>query len=75
MYIAMLMTEMQYYSPGRHIYYWFGKAFGIIRAKNREQTLAVYLGTESQVVEALNNGKRSMRPVVNKILDQERALQ
>lgn len=65
-----LMTELQYYSPGRQIYYHFGSAYGL--TGKTEGT--VYLGTEAKVKEALANGKRSVRPVVNRILDRERAL-
>lgn len=71
-----LMKDLQYYSPGRRIYYWFGSAFGLTgkQCPTWKHEILVYLGTEEQVKDSLLNGKRSIRPIVNKILDRERAL-
>jgi hypothetical protein len=69
-----LSNELQYWSPGGQIYYWFGKAYGLTGKEQQSRRLAVYMGTESQVKEALSNGRRSVHPIVNKTLDRERAL-
>jgi hypothetical protein len=68
------MTELQYYSPGRQIYYWFGYAFGLTGKHEGSRDILLHLGTEAQVKEALANGKRSVHKQKNKILDRERAL-
>ena len=67
--MAMLMNELQYYSPGRQIYYWFGSAYAIIR--NGNKTYLKYIATEAKVKEAFINGTSSVRPWVNEILDRE----
>jgi hypothetical protein len=49
----MLMSELQYWSPGKCIYYWFGDAYGIIQSgENAGKSL--YLGSETDVKEALS---------------------
>lgn len=69
-----LMSELQYWSPGRRIYYWLGEAYGLTGKYEAGRALLVYMGTEEQVKEALANGKRSIHPLKNKILNRERAL-
>lgn len=69
-----LMSELQYWSPGHRIYYWFGEAYGLTRKHESGRALLVYMGTEAQVKEALANGKQSVCRAKNKILDRERAL-
>lgn len=49
------MSELQYQSPGRCIYYWFGDAYGVIQSRENAGKL-LYLGSESEVKEALNQG-------------------
>ena len=71
MYMAMLMSELQYYSSGWQIYYWFGSAYGVIH-NGENKTYLKYIHTEQNVKEALVNGARSVRPWVNEILDRER---
>jgi hypothetical protein len=68
------MSELQYYSPGRQIYYWFGHAFGLTGKREGGRDILLYLGTEAQVKEAIANGKRSVHKQKNRILDRERAL-
>lgn len=57
----MLMSELQYYSPGRCIYYWFGDAYGIIQSGNNAGKL-LYLGGEAEVKEALRQGIEPASP-------------
>jgi hypothetical protein len=64
------MDELQYYSPGRWIYYWFGEAFGVLRPEGGDGCL-LYIGTEVQVKNALNKGIRSVNARKNEILDRE----
>lgn len=68
--MAMLMGELQYPSPGRQIYYWFGGAYAVIRNGNKTQLK--YMATEAKVKEALANGMKSQRPWVNEVLERER---
>ncbi len=74
MYMAMLMSELQYASSGHQVYYHFSKAYGLTGEVEHGRQLLLYLWTEEQVREALTNGRQSRRPAVNKILDRERAL-
>ncbi len=69
----MLMSELQYYSPGRCIYYWFGEAFGIIQS-GKNKGCAIYMGSEAEVKEALVSGKQSNRRLEDEILKREREL-
>lgn len=71
----MLMSELQYYSPGRCIYYWFGEAYGIIHSSKDDGNL-LYLGSEFEVKEALRLGLSlpSSKPnKANEILANERS--
>jgi hypothetical protein len=61
----MLMFELQYYSPGRQIYYWFGEAFGLTGKYEGGREILLYLGTEAQAKEALVNGKKSVHKQKN----------
>lgn len=71
----MLIKDLQYWSPGHQIYYWFGEAYGFTsKTDENGRPLVIYLGTESEVKEALVNGRRSKRSIVNRIIDRERAL-
>lgn len=69
-----LMSELQYWSPGHRIYYWFGEAYGLTGKYEGGRALSIYMGTEAQVKEALTNGEGSIHPTKNRILDRERAL-
>lgn len=66
-----VMSELQYYSPGKQIYYWFGDAFGITGAQEAGHDVLLYMGSEAKVTDALLNGKRSKYPAKNEILDRE----
>ena len=71
----MLIGDLQYWSSGHQIYYWFGEAYGLTgKTDEHGRPSSIYLGTESQVKEALANGIPSKYSVVNRILDRERAL-
>ena len=70
--MAMLMSDLQYYSLGRQIYYWFGGAYAVIR--NGGKTYLKYIATEAKVKDALANGIKSRRPWVNEALEWEREL-
>ena len=67
-----LMSELQYYSPGKQIYYWFADAFGVLKPEGGYGSL-LYLGTKAQVSEALASGKPSWDLRKNAILQQELA--
>jgi hypothetical protein len=71
----MLMSELQYQSPGRCIYYWFGDAYGIIQSGTNAGNL-VYLGSEAEVKESLRSELHlsSSKPAkTNEILANERS--
>ena len=69
-----LMSELQYWSPGYRIYYWFDAAYGLTGKVEQGRESLVYMGAKAEVQDTLTNGKRSVRPIVNKILNRERAL-
>jgi len=64
--MAMLMSELQYYSLGWQIYYWFGSAYAVIRSGDKPHLK--YIATEAKVKEALANGIKSRCPWVNEVL-------
>lgn len=70
--MAMLKEQLQYPSPGRQIYYWFGSAYAVIRDGNKTQLR--YIATEEKVKEVLANGIKSRRAWVNEVLKREREL-
>lgn len=65
------MAELQYYSPGRQIYYWFGDAFGLTGKQEAGRAILLYMGSEAQIKNALFKGIRSQYPTKNEILDRE----
>jgi hypothetical protein len=67
-----LMAELQYWSRGKCIYYWFGNAYGLTGKKDKAgRPLAIYLGGEQQVKEALKKGVSLGKKVLDEILKRE----
>lgn len=70
--MAMLEEQLQYPSPGRQLYYWFGGAYAVI--ENDNKTHLKYIATEAKVKEALANSIKSRRAWVNEVLEREQEL-
>jgi hypothetical protein len=65
------MDKLQYYSPGRWIYYWFGEAFGVLIPHKAGDATLRYLGKEAEVKRALITGTHLADPVADLIFQRE----
>jgi hypothetical protein len=71
--VMTAMDKLQYYSPGRWIYYWFGEAFGVLIPHKAGDATLRYLGKEAEIKRALITGTQLADQVGNLILQRELA--
>ncbi len=71
----MLMSELQYWSLGKRVYYHFDNAYGVPAPDSEYAKRGyelVFLGKAETVRDALRTGRQSRHEYVNEILDAER---